>query len=216
MKKLLLILLCCVLALDAYSQRKIKVACVGNSITYGHGMQNRDKDAYPAQLQAMLGNGYDVLNAGVSARTMLNKGDHPYMKEKAFHDALNFNPDIVVIKLGTNDTKPQNWKYSSEFEHDMSALVDSFLALPSKPAIWLCTPIPAFGNTWNINDSIVVNGVIPIVKKVAKKYKLKKHLINLYKPFKPHPELVSKDKIHPNKEGYGKIAEIVCKKISKH
>ena len=62
----------------------VKVACVGNSITYGAGISNRDRDSYPAVLGQMLGEGYEVRNYGFSARTCLNKGDYPYMKEKMF------------------------------------------------------------------------------------------------------------------------------------
>ena len=72
-------------------------------------------NGYPAQLQKMLGKDYYVKNFGVGARTMLNKGDHPYMKELAWKDALAFNPNIVVIKLGTNDSKDMNWKYGKYY-----------------------------------------------------------------------------------------------------
>ena len=68
----------------------------------------------------MLGRGYEVRNFGFSARTMLMKGDHPYMKEQMFQDALKYNPDIVVIKLGTNDSKSFNWKYKADLPKDMS------------------------------------------------------------------------------------------------
>ena len=93
----------------------IKVACIGNSITDGHGIDLAPRNGYPAQLQRILGNGYNVKNFGVSARTMLNKGDYPYMNELAWRDALAFKPDIVIIKLGTNDSKPENWQYNADF-----------------------------------------------------------------------------------------------------
>src|SRR5690606_25963367 len=81
----------------------IKIACVGNSITYGSGIVDREHNAYPAQLRAMLGEGYEVRNFGVGGATLLNKGDKPYRKTEAYADALRFKPDIVFIKLGTND-----------------------------------------------------------------------------------------------------------------
>ena len=87
----------------------IKVACVGNSITEGFGLENPSVESYPAVLQSLLGNNYEVENFGLSARTLLMKGDLPYMKEQRFKDALEFLPDIVTIKLGTNDSKPYNW-----------------------------------------------------------------------------------------------------------
>lgn len=113
------------------AQKKvIKIACIGNSITYGVGTRNPAKDSYPAVLGQMLGDGYEVRNFGVSARTMLMKGDHPYMKEERYRQALAYNPDIVTIKLGTNDTKPQNWRYKSDFKKDMETMIRTIRALP--------------------------------------------------------------------------------------
>ena len=97
----------------------IRVACIGNSITDGHGIEMASQYGYPALLQKALGSDYWVKNFGVSGRTMLNKGDVPYMNEQAWRDAQAFQPDIAIIKLGTNDTKPQNWKYSAEFKQDL-------------------------------------------------------------------------------------------------
>ena len=92
----------------------VRVACVGNSITYGAGIKNRSHDSYPSVLGRLLGDKYWVKNFGVSARTMLNKGDRPYMKEQAYQQALAFNPNIVVIKLGTNDSKSFNWVHKAD------------------------------------------------------------------------------------------------------
>lgn len=143
-----------------HAQEPIRVACVGNSITYGHGLKNRSTESYPSVLGEMLGEKYEVRNFGISARTLLNKGDHPYMKEQLFAEARAFHPDIVVIKLGTNDTKPHNWKHAQDFRHDLSALIDSFRCEGS-PRIYLCYPATVYGIRWGINDSTLVHGVIP-------------------------------------------------------
>ena len=135
----------------------IRVACIGNSITDGHGIEMASQYGYPALLQKALGSDYWVKNFGVSSRTLLNKGDFPYMNEQAWRDAQAFQPDIAIIKLGTNDTKPQNWKYSAEFKQDLEQMIKAL----GKAKIFLCTPIPAFKDSWNINDSIIVNGVHP-------------------------------------------------------
>ena len=85
------------------------MACIGNSITDGFGIDMADVDGYPAQLQQLLGRDYYVRNFGVSGRTMLNHGNLPYMKERAWKEAQTFSPDIAIIKLGTNDSKNINW-----------------------------------------------------------------------------------------------------------
>ena len=73
-----LLFLCLLLCTVTYAQNKVKVACVGNSVTYGAGIENREINAYPAQLQRMLGDGYEVMNFGKSGATLLNKGHRPY------------------------------------------------------------------------------------------------------------------------------------------
>ena len=115
----------------------VRVACIGNSITFGAGIRNRSRDSYPSVLARMLGDNYWVKNFGVSARTMLNKGDHPYMNEPAYKNALAFNPNIVVIKLGTNDSKSFNWKYKADFMKDAQNMITAFKGLPSQPKIYL-------------------------------------------------------------------------------
>jgi lysophospholipase L1-like esterase len=187
------------------------VACIGNSITYGSGIKDRIRDSYPAQLGRILGNGYEVRNYGYSARTLLQKGDHPYMKEDMFFDAINWTPDIVIIKLGTNDSKPQNWKYKDEFETDYNKMITSFDTLSSKPKIYLIKPVPVFQTRWGITDSIVKNEVIPLIIKIAKENELP--LIDLYTPFIGKGDLFP-DHIHPNAEGAGEMAKIIYEHLT--
>ena len=193
-------------------QDAIRVACIGNSITDGHGIDMATAYGYPALLQKKLGNGYWVKNFGVSSRTMLNKGDYPYMNEMAWKDALAFKPDIVVIKLGTNDSKPHNWQYGNEFRQDLEQMITTLCpalvqpakkkgkkakaAEPVKPQIYLCTPIPAFKSTWEINE-----------------YGL--HVIDLHTLFSDGADLVLPDGIHPNGKGAERLATIVSEAIGK-
>ena len=189
-----------------------KVACIGNSITDGSGIFMRDLFGYPAQLQHILGNGYVVKNFGVGRRTMLNKGDYPYMKESAWRDALRFNPDIAVIKLGTNDSKPFNWKYKDDFAKDMQQMIDSLKALPSHPRIILCTPIigPSQGST--IQEKVIADEICPIVKSMAKKNRL--DLLDLHTLFNESIEgVMQKDHIHPTIKGAGQMAYLIARMI---
>ena len=191
----------------------VRVACIGNSITDGHGIGMAPVNGYPAVLQKKLGEGYLVKNFGVSARTMMNKGDLPYMNELAWRDAKAFNPNIVVIKLGTNDSKTHNWVHGAdEFRQSMQAMIDTLKALPSKPKIYLCSPIPAFKDSWTINDSVIVNGEMPIIKKLAKKNKCQ--FIDLHTSY-TYGDMMLKDGIHPNAKGAEKMADIIFDAIEK-
>ena len=137
------------------------------------------------------------------------------MKEQAYQQALAFNPNIVVIKLGTNDSKSFNWVYKADFIKDTQTMIDAFKALPSQPEIYLCYPSKAYLTGESINDDIISKEIIPMIKKVAKKNKLP--VIDLHSAMDGMPELFP-DHIHPNEEGAKVMAKAVYdanKKIRK-
>ena len=126
----------------------IRVACIGNSITEGYGIDMCGAYGYPAELQKILGKDYWVKNFGVSSRTMLNKGDYPYMNELAWQDAQAFKPDVVIIKLGTNDSKPENWQYGAEFRQDLEQMI-----LTLRPMVLPCFPKRQCSNISAMNST---------------------------------------------------------------
>lgn len=209
-----LILLLCVLPLAAQQYDTIRVACVGNSITEGHGLKDKKTQAYPAKLQELLGPSYFVQNFGLSGHTLMKGTDRPYMNDKKWHrfqKALASDPDIVTIKLGTNDSKtPYDSLLHADFMKDLNAMIDSFQALPSKPYIYLCLPIPADGEVWTIRDSVISGEVIPRIRAVAQERDIP--VIDLYNPMKPFMDLLP-DKIHPNAAGAMIIAEEIARRI---
>jgi len=148
MNKTLLLPLACVLVLafqmEAHAQ-PTRIACIGDSITQGSGVDNPTVNAYPVVLGRLLGTNYQTRNFGVSGRTLLRKGDYPYWRETAFRDATNYAPDIVTIKLGTNDSKPQNWRYKSEFATDLADMIEVFAPCRASSNL-VCLPLPAYGS----------------------------------------------------------------------
>ena len=196
-------------ALNAEETKVIKVACIGDSITQGSG--TKGGMSYPKQLQTLLGDKYQVGNFGVSGRTLLKKGDHPYWSEKAYQNALKMEPNVVVIMLGTNDTKPQNWKFESEFVADYKELVKSFQALPTKPKVFVCRPVPVPGaGNYGINEENVQKE-IPRIDALAKE--LGCEVIDMHAALEKHPEFLP-DRVHPNNEGAGEMAKAAAKAIT--
>ena len=207
MKRTNLILFALLFSLVAIAQgQKVKVACVGNSITWGHGIQDRSKNTYPAQLQQLLGDGFDVRNFGNNGKCAQDEADDPYTKTKEYADALAFMPDIVIIKLGTNDSKPQNWKDAKRFKKGLEKIAVSFSKLASHPRMIIALPATAFSRAWAINDSVISAGIIPAVTQIAARHKWQ--LVDLHTTTAPLSRLFP-DGIHPNEEGAGIIAKTI-------
>lgn len=193
-------------------QAQTRVACIGNSITYGHGIEDREHDTYPAQLQAILGGDYDVQNFGVSGTTAQSEGDFPWISTPEYKKALAFSPQVAIFKLGTNDSKPQNWAGTERFIKNLERLAVEFESLSSHPNIIIALPAKAYNHAWNINDSIIVNGEMPAIKAMAKRHKWT--LVDLHKATDKKPSLFP-DGIHPTPEGAGLIARKLKKEVVK-
>lgn len=199
----------------AYGEvNKTRIACVGNSVTYGAGIENREVNSYPAQLQELMGEKYEVGNFGKSGATLLTNGHRPYIQQEEFQQALKFKPQIVVIHLGLNDTDPRNWpNYRQDFVKDYSALIDSFRNLSSSPEVWICKMTPIFHEHprfksgtrdwfWHIQEKIEI---------IAKGKNTE--LIDFHTPLYSRPDLMP-DNLHPNKEGAGILAKTVYQRLT--
>jgi lysophospholipase L1-like esterase len=186
------------------SEKIIRVACVGDSITEGSGADQGM--SYPSQLQQLLGEGWLVGNFGRSGCTLLKKGDFPYWKEPAYRNALGFVPDEVVIMLGTNDTKPQNWRYREEFLGDYLELVESFRILPARPRVHVCLPCPVFGE----GNFDITAGHLSVysdwIRELAARHSLE--LIDLHGILADKPHMIP-DCVHPSTDGAGEMAKAV-------
>lgn len=213
---------------EVFYTKKTKVACIGDSITYGAMLDNRDQHSYPAQLQELLGKDYSVDNFGVGSCTLIRKGrptvwnELPKIKET--------NPDIIVISLGTNDTCGMGtcgdrkcWEYKDEYESDYRDLIDELSKLPSKPQIFICAPSPMVLETPGLNSERKagltvrkprLQELIGMIKNIAKEKNVQ--FIDLNNPLDHRPELfIEGDGVHPKKEGYKAIAELVYQKLKK-
>lgn len=189
--------------------QKIKVACVGNSITYGTGIEDREHFSYPVQLQKMLGEKYQVGNFGKPGATLLNHGHRPYMQQEEFKEAMAFKGDIAVIHLGINDTDPRNWpNYRDEFVKDYLSLMDSLRSANPKVRFILArmTPIadrhPRFISGTKLWHGEIQEAIQTVARVSGAEW------IDFHAPLYPYPYLLP-DAIHPNPEGAGILAKTV-------
>jgi alpha-L-fucosidase 2 len=192
-------------------KHEIKIACIGDSITEGAGTNCESKSSYPVILDSLLGYNYAVLNCGRSGATVQRKADWPYWKCKDFYNAFLFKPEIIIIALGTNDSKDYNWN-PSLYEKDFQSMIDTVKTIATRPRIYVCLPPPAFQRTWSINDSTITVGIIPIIKKLQKINNFE--LIDLNQKLRSKPALFP-DGIHPNDLGAKLIAEIIAGELKK-
>lgn len=211
LRHMLLALLVCCSALNAMAD-KVKVACVGNSVTFGYGLQDREHDAYPVRLQQMLGDNYEVGNFGKSGATLLRHGHRPYNEQEEYKAAMAFGAEIAVVHLGLNDTDPRNWpNYRDEFEADYQQLIDDLNAAApgghlKKLVICRMTPIfhghPRFKSgtrDWHAE-------IQQAIERVALRNGIE--TLDLYTPLHCRPDLFP-DNLHPNAEGALILAQTV-------
>lgn len=176
----------------------IKIACVGDSITFGAAVAARERLAYPQQLGYLLGSDYEVGNFGRSGATMLRNGDLPYHRQPQYTASLAFQPDIVLIKLGTNDSKPKNWVKKDQFVADAKTLAQSYLELPSQPRVIFCKPVVVAEDKWGITEAVTRGEVAPAVEQAARELGLE--VVDLHPVLSDHLDWVP-DGVHPNAFG---------------
>ena len=198
---------------------KQRVACVGDSITYGCTLPLFFLRRYPAVLQKLLGSDIQVAAFGVNDRTLQSTGNKPYRKEKAFLQSKDYLPDSVIILLGTNDSKDYNWISEKAFMQQYKELISEYQALSSHPRILICTPpcafLPINRFFYITNDAKLdrIPVIADLIRIVAEETGV--DLVDLYALTEGKRNLFGFDGLHPSTAGAKVIAEAVFKKIAR-
>lgn len=202
---------------------QIKVACIGDSITYGHGVAEWTNNSYPVVLQEILGEKYHVANFGSSGACVNPDGDQPYIKRAIYQTALEYDADIIIFMIGTNDAKPENWTNTNEFWTDYVELLSSFCQGEKIPQIYvaLCTEAyyteksdKSTGLTsFDIQPAIIDEIAETVSINAAQSSDLFMREIDIHALSEIHPEWFEADGIHPNNDGAKAIAELVANTI---
>ena len=194
---------------------KARIACVGDSVTYGCTLPLFFRNRYPAVLQRLLGPGVQAAAFGVNDRTLQSTGNKPFRKEKAFRQSKDFLPDAVVILLGTNDSKDVNWISEEAFRRQYEELIAEYRALPSRPRVLICTPPCAFRPInrffYITNDARLdrVPQIAALIREIAADRGC--DLADLYALTAGRRGLFGPDGLHPSPAGAKAIAEEVAR-----
>ena len=187
------------LSYSSFAQNIVKVACIGNGVTFGIGVENREKNNFPQQLQYLLGENYKVTNFGVVNAPLLNTGNAGYVKTEAFKKSQAILPDIVFLELGLDEIKSMDTVLVSNITNTIESFVDSYLKLSSHPRVVILLPLPIFLNDSSLlNNSVIKNKIIPKIQKIA--YEKNLEVLDLFSMFIDKQDLFL-DKVHPSSLG---------------
>ncbi len=199
-----------------------RIACVGDSLTYGHSWHN---EAYPVYLAELLGDEIEVQNFGLNGASVT--GFNPplnlkYSEQAEFDASLKYNADIVIIMLGTNDSK--GWAdaepiFQAEYEELIAAYRD---VNPDVKIIAVTAPPTMENNKFSIPDDIITENVVPLQKEIAEENDLT--LVDLSGRFldrsdnsDPFGEFIRGDAafdgVHLTIEGAEFLAELIAEAI---
>jgi len=197
---------------------QIKVACVGDSITYGHGIYNWPVENYPNVLSRLLGEKYHVQSFGVCGRCIQDFSDQPYRVEPHYRRSLAYDADILVLMMGTNDSKPENWHGEADFRMAMESLLGEYFRDGRNPQVYLCTPATAFfaeGFNETITKFDVQPGIVDVVANIIEEIAADHNfpLVDVHAVTASHPEWFSADSVHPDNAGAAAIARAVYNAI---
>ena len=195
------------------------IACVGDSVTYGCTLPLFFLRRYPAVLRRLIGPGAQVAAFAVNDRTLQDTGNKPFRKERAFRQSRDYQPDTVVILLGTNDSKDVNWISEEAFGQQYRELIGEYRALPSRPRILICTPpcaYPPVRRFFSLTNDAKLDRIPEIAETVRSLAEdAGPELVELYTPTFGKRRLFGPDGLHPNAAGAKLIADTVYRALKK-
>lgn len=197
---------------------------MGDSITQGVGVpvEEREQFSYPAQLQQLLGDKYEVINCGRGGAYSVgpdSKYKHPkptapsYSITQKYQEALVSEPDIVIFMLGANDSRTvtaDNSEAVTELYEALKGYCEKMLALPTHPKLYLASTTYRYDGEFPKTN--VEEAIVPTQRRLAKD--MGWDYIEMFEPTKAAVlagKEIYTDKLHFNKDGYTLIANEIYK-----
>lgn len=191
---------------------QVKIACIGNSTTYGYGISDWPTKNYPYILSTLLGEDYHVANFGLSSHCVQDSADKPYRSTGVFSQSVAYDADVIILMMGANDAKAENWQGIDAFKKNYLSLLDAYLQGAQNVEVFLCTlaythPTSDGTVSFNIQPEAVAE-ISAMVRDIAteKGY----HLLDINTLTTGHPEWFQEDGIHPNADGAKAMAEYIA------
>lgn len=195
---------------QAADHTALRVACIGDGVTYGQGLSNRKAESYPARLAALLGEGWMVRNFGATDATILRGADGAYRSQSQWEAVQRFVPHIVVIVLGMHDTSDANWEHKADLKADYLDMLEKLRRIPSGPRVWLCTPAPVSRSVQSVSAERIAEDIVPLIHEIGEEVFLPVIDLHMLLAAQPGVMLVTR----PTAFGSQRIAEIVHGEIS--
>ncbi len=211
--------------------RKVKIACVGDSITDGVINGGR-QDSYPTTMQNLLGtNSYDIQNFGGSGATAqyieylrlnANEGDrerqYRVLRKSMYEQSIAYNGDVVIIGLGANDSavnEPVRWLSNYNFIDQYIDLIREYQSLPSKPAVYITTTTARYDQavaTVLIQENM--RYIEQVIADITGAEIIDLNTLMDYM-FKSTATEYSSDRLHPTAKGYHEMGKIIADEVTK-
>lgn len=207
---------------------KKRILCFGDSNTWGYmvtGGRFDETVRWPMRLQALLGDGYTVIEEGFNGRTCVF--DDPI--EGGFKSGLTYLPpcvmthsplDLVILMLGTNDQKKRFGMTAFTIGGGITALVKAARTYAMNaeglpPKILIVCPPPVLDNVMQTRhapifgaESVEISRELPDeLRRVAKLMRCE------YLNAGDYAEVSRMDAVHMTQEGHLRLADAICGKV---
>ena len=201
---------------------KKHIVCLGDSNTHGYcadpadcadgGNRFNENERWPRVLEKLLGEEYLVLEEGLSGRTTVFQDPlHECMDalSVAYPILMSHEPvDLLVIMLGTNDTKDRLGMNAACIGLGMERLVRKCMSVdcwgPNKPNVLIVAP-PPIGD--ELKDPCMGDHCAEKSRELAHYYKIKADLLGCHFMDANGCEFNQIDYMHLTKKGHAQLAQ---------
>lgn len=182
---------------EVINKRNKRLLFLGDSITHGM-LSSHASGGYAMILSQLLE--CECLNQGISALCFA---------EEMIDKNMPFEPDIVIVALGTNDWRRR--KSKKEFDECVKRYIDKVAQIHKKAEIFVISPLWRTDWKENVQDMYMFTELYDVLMRICKDYK-NIRVIN-GSDMLHHMRMFFVDGVHPNDLGHTALAMNLYKEI---